>query len=535
MQSSDNLTCPKHSSPYVALCYQCNEGLCIDCLFDHKSFKDHEYEKLSKLKEKWITDLNKLSISLKEMKESTTPINKNKEKPQAEILKESLLKLDKIQAEIKSKIDLFFAEYKQQLTIFLKSDTETKEQQGFNFEFPPSCFSSKKEEIAYFIKKLESDSEADVLKLLKYLNQNKYKESLEADKNKTGNDALDFQIKTNMHLFCNEAIFFKIQEVLTQNISFSYDSSTTKRLLAIEEKKSCTILPWFFENTNFLLIYDVKDRKVMQYQLKDFIVPFNYRCIATKNNLIYLIGGVKPDTEKSSNEVFSFDSKNNTMRAKFNMKESRYGHALCYITVEKEEYIYCIGGRSEEGRLSSVERYNINENSWKKIQKLHFPRVGACACGNKKNIYVFGGMSEKETINKIVEIYKINEDKWEFYEVKNTVSFDPCIDSSCIFLNENDILIVGGAKRENNEVWFTNHMNFYNVEQNTIFVNSGFKEDFPFYFLGDNLTIYEKNLFMMIKFRSESKKYGPFQKAIICFDFARNQWKFDQLVEYDVN
>ena len=173
MQSSDNLTCPKHSSPYVALCYQCNEGLCIDCLFEHKSFKDHEYEKLSKLKEKWITDLNKLSISLKEMKESTTPINKNKEKPQAEILKESLLKLDKIQAEIKSKIDVFFSEYKQQLTIFLKSDTETKEQQGFNFEFPPSCFSSKKEEIAYFIKKLESDSEADVLKLLKYLNQNK--------------------------------------------------------------------------------------------------------------------------------------------------------------------------------------------------------------------------------------------------------------------------------------------------------------------------------------------------------------------------
>jgi len=223
---ADNLNCLKHSSPFVALCIQCNDGLCIDCLFDHKSFKDHEYEKISKMKEKWILDLNKASTFLKEAKEST-PINKNKEKSHAEILKESLLKIDKLQAEIKNKIDIFFAEYKQQLTAFLKSDSilEFKETQIFNYEYPPSCFLSKKEELNYFIKHLESASETDTFKLLKYFNQNKYKDSLDNEKNKGGaQEPLDFQIKTPMHFFCNEAVLFKIQEILTQNISFSYDS-----------------------------------------------------------------------------------------------------------------------------------------------------------------------------------------------------------------------------------------------------------------------------------------------------------------------
>jgi len=96
-------------------------------------------------------------------------------------------------------------------------------------------------------------------------------------------------------------------------------------------------------------------------------------------------------------------------------------------------------------------------------------------------------------------------------------------------------LLVGGAKKENNDVYFKNNLYFYNIEQNTVFMNLGFKEDFPFHVLGDLITIFDKNVFMMVKLRSESKKYGPFQKSIISFDLNRNQWRFDQLVEYDIN
>ena len=531
----ESLSCIKHASPFVALCIQCNEGLCIDCLFDHKSLKDHEYEKISKLKEKWFSDLNAICFNIKEVKDSSTPNHKKQEKSNIEILKESLIKLEKIQNDLKLKIDAYFSEYKEQLTSLIKHESVfefNKETLNFNFEFPPKCFPTRKEELSYFVKKLETGTEPEIFQLLKYFNENKYKDFLTNDK--LPSDSLDLHIKTPVHLFSNDGILPKFQEFLTQNVNFAYDVSTIKRLLTIEDKKMSSVLPWFFENSSFLIIYDIREKKIFQYQIKDFIVPFNYRCITTKTNHIYLLGGVKPDTEKATNELFLFDPKNNTMRSKFNMKEPRYGHTLCYTINDKDEFIYSIGGRSDDTRLNSVERYNINENSWKKMQKLNFPRVGASSCSNKHNIYVFGGLSEKDQINKNVEVYDINEDKWEVIEIMNIIGYDPLIDSACIFLNDNDIMIVGGARKENNDVFFTNRINFYNTEQNTIFTNPQFKEDFPFFFLGDNITLYDKNVYMMVKLRSESKKYGPFQKAIISLDFNRNQWKFDQMVEYDV-
>lgn len=529
----ENLICAKHSNTYIALCYQCNEGLCIDCLFDHKSFKDHEFEKLSKLKEQWISDLNKFQGSIKEF--SSTPLHKNKEKSNAEILKEIISKLEKLQNELKNQIDSYFSEYKEQLISILKSN-DSKEIIEFNYDFPPKKFSSKKEELHFFIKRLENGSELENLKLLKYFNQNHYKENFEKERKKLeSSDYIDLQIKTPMGLYLNESIFTKIQEVLVQNINFTYDSSTAKRLITLEERKISPLLPWFFENTNFLLIYDVREKKIFQYQLKDFKVPFNHRVVVTKNNAIYLLGGVRPDTETPTNELFLFDGKNNSMRAKFNMKEPRYGHTLCYINIEKDEFIYCIGGRSEENRLNSVERYNINENSWKKMQKMNFARVGCCATGNKKNIYVFGGLSNKDLINKNIEIYYISEDKWDNIEVKNSVCYDPYIDSACFFLNESNIVVFGGAKKDLNDIYFKNQIFFYNIEQNTIFLNPGQKDDFPFCFLGDNITIYDKTLYLMVKLRSESRKYGPFQNAVISFDFNRNQWTFDQMVEFDGN
>lgn len=533
---TENLTCSKHESNYVALCNQCNEGLCIDCLFDHKSFKDHEYDKLSKLKEKWILDLNKFLGSTKE--NNSTPANKNKEKANssnAEILKDALIKLEKIQNELKNTIDGYFNEFRDQLVSILKSDSVSKEAK-FNYEYPLKIFPSKKEEVSFFVKELENGNELENYKLLKYFNQNHYKENLEYEKNRmASSDFLDLQIKTPLLLYQSDAITSKLQEFLIQNINFTYENSTIKRLISLEDKKMSSFLPWFFENTNFLLIYEVKEKKIFQYQIKDFLVPFNHRCIVTRNNTIYLLGGIKPDTEKPTNELFVFDSKNNTMRAKFNMKEPRYGHALCYIPFEKEEFIYCIGGRSSENRLSSVERYNVNENSWKKIQKLNFPRVGCCAASNKKSIFVFGGLSEKDNHNKSIEVYNINDDKWDTFEFKNSVGFDPLIDSSCFFLNESNLVIFGGGKKENHDIFFRNSIIFYNIEQNTMFLSSANKEDFPFYFLGDNITIHDKMIYLMVKLRTESKKFGPFQKAVIGFDFNRNQWKFDQMVEFDQN
>lgn len=183
-------------------------------------------------------------------------------------------------------------------------------------------------------------------------------------------------------------------------------------------------------------------------------------------------------------------------------------------------------------RLSSIERYNVNENTWKLLQKMNNARVGGSACCNQKKIYVFGGIKENETICKSVDIYLINENKWESFNIINDFLYEPTIDSTCHFVTEKEIIIVGGARKENNDVYFTNNVLFLNVEENFVFMSQNTnKQDFPYYFLGDLLTIFEKNIYMLVKMRTESKKYGPFQKALITLDLSRNIWKFDQLIE----
>lgn len=71
-------------------------------------------------------------------------------------------------------------------------------------------------------------------------------------------------------------------------------------------------------------------------------------------------------------------------------------------------------------------------------------------------------------------------------------------------------MLLGGARTDENDIYFTNLKYFYNVNDNVVLENSNVVEDFPNHFLGDWIVVYEKVIYMLVKLRRENKTYGPF-------------------------
>ena len=113
-------------------------------------------------------------------------------------------------------------------------------------------------------------------------------------------------------------------------------------------------MPWFVEMTNTVLLYNITDKKVMTYDLNDFVVPYNYRSFVRKDNQAYLVGGLDTNTNEFSNKVFLFDRNKSVMKKKSSMKNGRIGHAIFY-SLDDEAYV--IGGTTTQNkRLQSVEK-----------------------------------------------------------------------------------------------------------------------------------------------------------------------------------
>lgn len=338
---STKLQCLLHNNDFIALCLTCGEGLCLDCLFDHQSFKDHHYEKIEKLKEKYKLDLTKMKeLTLENQKKSLEIKDKNSETN----INENINKIDKFQTEFKNNVDNYFKIIKEQYQEFIRilnnNKTSKISQEKLNL-------AQNLNEIDLFLKDLSEDNDNSLFKISKFLKDNEKVKEIPSEKiiNSTNSDQ-NISSKNLIHLSIKkENSLSRIPNILSQSLSF-----IDKKINITEDRTKFSILPWFLENTNLLYIYDIKEKKVNQFLLKDFIVPFNHRVIVRDNNQIFLLGGIKTDNEKVSNEILTFDPKTSTMRTKFNMKTARFGFAVCYLNTIKEEFIYCLGGKSQDER-----------------------------------------------------------------------------------------------------------------------------------------------------------------------------------------
>ena len=141
-----------------------------------------------------------------------------------------------------------------------------------------------------------------------------------------------------------------------------------------------------------------------------------------------------------------------------------------FSTAVVDGKIYLIGGTLSENErsgpfgLSTVEVYNPENNSWKRVADMPTPRSNTEAAVVDGKIYVVGGFSAIDThmestkILKIVEVYDPQTDTWES---KQDMS-EPRL-SFGIGVVDGKIYVMGGANFFENQ-WRLDHVEVYDSD-----------------------------------------------------------------------
>ncbi|KAF6727267.1 Kelch-like protein 40 [Oryzias melastigma] len=158
-------------------------------------------------------------------------------------------------------------------------------------------------------------------------------------------------------------------------------------------------------------------------------IPKNHASLATKENQIFVIGGLFFDEEDKDSPVSSYflqvqvDLKANKKHQSymqtvycrsFKWGESEslpypvYGHA----TVSHNDVVYVIGGKGEgKSCMKKMLAYDTRTFEWKELAPMKNARSLCGATVHKDRIYVAAGVTD-DGLTDSVEVYDINANKW---------------------------------------------------------------------------------------------------------------------------
>lgn len=229
----------------------------------------------------------------------------------------------------------------------------------------------------------------------------------------------------------------------------------------------------YFQNSNqkkFLHFFQSKSKNLHLFELHsqnpfdvsyhplelsiNFLLPRWHKSIITPSSQIFLLGGVSIDKKAIKlKDVYSFSFESNSLLNKCPMLIAR----SCFGLVWFRNFLYVIGGNIDESQTTSkCEKYNIEEDSWNQICNLNIPASNFGVCSfNDSVIYKFGGKIEDNFLNKTIEKYNPNINKWiivnfHFEDLEKERSFKLLSSSGCCQINDSQILVFGGVEEEFN-------------------------------------------------------------------------------------
>lgn len=179
--------------------------------------------------------------------------------------------------------------------------------------------------------------------------------------------------------------------------------------VAVVGDKIIAALGYDFGDTNDTRIYDVATNS---WSLGSPAPGTSSEGAGTSHGgLFYTAGG---RLFGSRNDLWSYDPASDTWAVLAPMNVARTGFPL--VTVGNA--LYAIGGRRNPGgpcgggALTSVERYDIDKNTWTQVAPQPFPLSDRAAAVVGGKIYVFGGCSGPFTIVNDVDVYDPVTDTW---------------------------------------------------------------------------------------------------------------------------
>ena len=345
------------------------------------------------------------------------------------------------------------------------------------------------------IQKINIDNEYSNSIDLSYQNNNLYKNNnINNNKKNKSNLKKENEIQSMNKIIKN---FNKIKDILNKINKYSNEYSTTNSLLINEINSNLKIinpkivsdyclllkditynyhqsykryLLSYIENTTIISLYDTHLEKLSTKDFRETLKGFpslnhSISVIFDDFDLFFISGGIDFANYDSSNLLLSF--RWSSMKIEFIDKIPQ--KIAFHSSIFFNNNLYLIGGMGEKNNyLIDCYCFHITNKKWEKMPNLNISRLNPSLCiYNNNYLYAIRGTNKIESIDSIEFINIKNMDSWILFK-----PFDPgfswfgCDSSLAITISENQILIFGG--RDRNGKLF-HHSFILNTDNKTVY------------------------------------------------------------------
>ena len=189
-----------------------------------------------------------------------------------------------------------------------------------------------------------------------------------------------------------------------------------------------------------------------------------------------------------------------TITRKYDFDSNSWKSFAAFALVQKDQvcivpakrFIYAIGGRKREisgegyvqkfDILSDVERFDIKENTWEKLQNIHGARRRAFGSAVHDRIFIAGGIGSDCSVLRSCELYKTPLNEWEVIanlNVPRMLGSMVCVSDKLYVLgalgepctSESDKFSVESYDEVNDEWKKTTMMTFEKISEGSTFIS----------------------------------------------------------------
>ena len=141
-----------------------------------------------------------------------------------------------------------------------------------------------------------------------------------------------------------------------------------------------------------------------------------------------------------SNQLFYYSSKKNTINELFLLKENHSGGCLFLDNTSK--FISALGGSESK----AVEQFSFETGQLEQLPNLSTHRSKITCNQIENKIYCFFGISKEKPNKSLVEFLDLEniDEGWKEIDFINNADFNIISGMSCINLNDNELLFIGG-------------------------------------------------------------------------------------------
>ena len=161
--------------------------------------------------------------------------------------------------------------------------------------------------------------------------------------------------------------------------------------------------------------------------LESFKQRVKFCAVVTFQGLLYVMGGVEQTEDKFLSTVQRYNPDTNLWQAVSSLSSPR--SSVCAVATES--HLYAIGGRSDVGSVSIVERFDPKEKAWCLVVPTLEKRVNSSGVAVNEKVFVFGGIrSENYLHSNFCEMYDPVTDMWS--SITSTVTARAFVSAACL-------------------------------------------------------------------------------------------------------